>query len=204
MNQTLNWLSYHYLAVFVVAITAGVAILATIKRPRRWFLWAIDAVVVLAIAIASLTFWFFATVTRAVEHRTKTLTYASLGAPDIHRVAELRGNVVVLNYWATWCPPCRKEMPDLSRLADSYRGKGVIVLTISDEEPELLQKFLAKYPQSTTTARFSSDSPKTAIERMAFGVRPATLILGRDGRVRDVAIGGRTYEEFDAAVRASM
>jgi thiol-disulfide isomerase/thioredoxin len=204
MQHAFSWISDHYLAVFVVAVVAGIVVLAKIGRPRRWFLWAVDAVVVLAIAIASLGFWFFTTVTHVLERRTNAITYALLGAADVHRVADLRGNVVVLNYWATWCPPCRQEMPDLSRLADAYRDKGVIVLTISDETPERLQQYLAKYPQSTTTARFTSGSPATPIERMAYGGRPTTLVLGRDGRVRRTLIGGRTYDDFDAAVRAAL
>jgi thiol-disulfide isomerase/thioredoxin len=204
MQQAFSFVSDHYLAIFIIAIVAGVAIVAKIGRPRRWFLWIADAAVVVVIAIASLAFWFFTTVTHVLEHRTNTLTYASLGAPDVHRIADLRGNVVVLNYWATWCPPCRKEMPDLSRLADAYRGQRVIVLTVSDETPEILQKFLAKYPQSTTTARFTSDAPQTPIQRMAYGGRPTTLVLGRDGRMRRMLIGGRTYEELDAAVRAAL
>src|SRR5580765_1078974 len=197
MQQAFSWVSDHYLAIFILAIIAGVAILASIGRPRRWFQWMIDAVVVLAVAVASLAFWFFTNVTKVIEHRTNALTYASLNAPDVHRVAELRGNVVVLNYWATWCPPCRKEMPDLSRLADAYRDKGVVVLTISDEAPEALLKYLAKYPQSTTTARFTSEAPRTAIQRMAYQGRPTTLILDRDGGMRRMLIGGREYADFD-------
>jgi len=204
MQQTFSFVSDHYLAIFVVTVVGGAAILAAIRRPRRWFLWIADAVVIVAIAVASLSFWFFTSVTNVLERRTSAITYAALGAPDVHRVADLRGHVVVLNYWATWCPPCRKEMPDLSRLADAYRDKGVIVLTISDESPEVLQKFLARYPQSTKTARFTSDAPRTGLQRMAYNGRPTTLILGRDGSTRRTLIGGRTYEEFDAAVRAAM
>src|SRR5437764_6579585 len=196
MQQTFSWVSDHYLAIFVVAIVAGVTIIAFIRKPRRWFHWTIDAVVVIAIAVASLAFWFFTNVTKVIERRTNTLTYASLNGPDVHRVAELRGNVVVLNYWATWCPPCRKEMPDLSRLADAYRDKGVVVLTISDETPEVLLKYLAKYPQSTTTARFTSDAPHTAVQKIAYNGRPTTLILGRDGRMRQMFIGGPPYRDF--------
>jgi thiol-disulfide isomerase/thioredoxin len=203
-QQFFSFVSDHYTAIFIIALAAGIAAVAKIGRPRRWFLWAADAVVVIVVAIASLAFWFFTTVTHVVEHRTRTITYAPLGGPDVHRVADLRGNVVVVNYWATWCPPCRKEMPDLSRIADTYRHKGVVVLTISDETPERLQKYLAKYPQSTTTARFTSDAPRTPIERMAYGGRPTTLVLGRDGRMRRMLIGGRTYEELDAAVRAAL
>ena len=204
MERAFIWVFDHYLAIFIVAIVAGVAILATIKRPRRWFLWLADVVVVLIIGTASLAFWFFTNVTHALEHRKNTLTYAALDGGPQRRVADLRGNVVVLNYWATWCPPCRAEMPDLSRLADAYRDKGVVVLTISDEEPEQQQKYLAKYPQSTMTARFTSDSPRGAVQTMAYRGRPTTLILGRDGSTKQVFIGKRSYADFDAAVRASM
>src|SRR5437764_15099093 len=153
MQQTFSWVSDHYLAIFVVAIVAGVTIIAFIRKPRRWFHWTIDAVVVIAIAVASLAFWFFTNVTKVIERRTNTLTYPSLNASDVHRVADLRGNVVVLNYWATWRPPCRKEMHDLSRLAHASRHKAVLVLTISDEAPQVREKYLAKYPQSPTTPR---------------------------------------------------
>jgi thiol-disulfide isomerase/thioredoxin len=204
MERAFIWVFDHHLAIFTAAIVAGVAILALIRRPRRWFHWAIDAVVVIVIAVASLAFWFFTNVTKALEHRTNTLTYVSLDAADAHRVADLRGNVVVLNYWATWCGPCRAEMPDLSRLADAYRGKGVVVLTISDEAPEQLQKFLAKVPQRTTVARFTSDAPQGKVQGMAYRGRPTTLVLGRDGGLRRMFLGKRSYEDFDAAVRASM
>lgn len=204
MERAFIWVFDHHLAIFLVAIVAGTAILAKIGRPRRWFLWIADGVAIIAIVVASIAFWFFTNVTKVVERRTNALTYAALDAPDVHRVADLRGNVVVLNYWATWCPPCRKELPDLSRLAEAYRDKGVIVLTISDEPAEVLQKYLAKYPQATTTARFTSDAPRTAVQKMAYGGRPTTLILGRDGGVRRMFIGGRDYADFDAAVRAAM
>jgi len=95
-------------------------------------------------------------------------------------------------------------LADLSRLADAYRDKGVVVLTISDEAPEVLQKYLAKYPQSTTTARFTSDAPRTPVQKMAYNGRPTTLILGRDGSVRRMFIGERPYRDFETAVRRAM
>ena len=204
MERAFTWVFDHHLAVFVVAIVLGVAILAKIGRPRRWFLWLADVVTVLAVALATLAFWFFTNVTRVIERRTQAITYAALTSSDVHRVADLRGNVVVVNYWATWCPPCRKEMPDLSRLADAYRGRGVIVLTISDEAPEVLQKFVTKYPQSSLVARFTSAAPSTGVEKAAYGGRPTTLVLGRDGAMRRMFIGGKTYDDFDAAVRAAL
>src|SRR5579863_7939310 len=51
-------------------------------------------------------------------------------------LAAQRGKVVIVNFWATWCPPCRKEMPDLQALYDKYKDQGFVVLSISDEGKE--------------------------------------------------------------------
>ena len=60
------------------------------------------------------------------------------------RVADYRGRVVVLNLWATWCPPCREELPTLNRLQAAYRDRGVVVITLSDEPADQLAAFLAE------------------------------------------------------------
>ena len=204
MERAFIWVFDHHLIVFIAAIVIGVAILTMIGRPRRWFSWLGDVVVVIVLAVASLAFWFFTNVTKALEHRTSTVAYTAFDGGPAHRVADLRPNVVVVNYWSTWCPPCRDEMPDLSRLADAYRGKGVVVLTISDEEPDVLRKYLAQYPQTTMMARFTSDAPRGKVQGMAYRGRPTTLVLNRDGSTRRMFLGKRSYGDFDAAVRAAM
>jgi peroxiredoxin len=57
---------------------------------------------------------------------------------------DLKGKVVLVNFWATWCAPCRKEMPDLQALYDKYKGRGFIVLSISDEEAGKVKPFVAE------------------------------------------------------------
>jgi len=59
------------------------------------------------------------------------------------RLADLRGQKVVVNFWATWCPPCRSEMPDLDRVARESRGEGVVVLTVDQmESPDTVRGYL--------------------------------------------------------------
>ena len=70
--------------------------------------------------------------------------YDDLGAK--RELAELRGRVVLLNFWATWCAPCRHEMPMLSKLQREYADQGLVVLYVSLEEPEVLTPFLAAEP----------------------------------------------------------
>ena len=55
---------------------------------------------------------------------------------------ELRGKVVVVNFWATWCPPCRKEMPDLEALYTILKEKGLVILAISDEVADKVKPFI--------------------------------------------------------------
>lgn len=123
------------------------------------------------------------------------LTFHEVGTGAPRRLSELRGKVVLVNVWATWCPPCRKELPDLEKLQADYAGQGLVVLTVSTEERELLQAFAAEHPLRTLNAYSSTlgwyDAPG----------RPVTFVIDREGRLRDYMTGGHPYEEFAAAVR---
>src|SRR6267378_433848 len=61
------------------------------------------------------------------------------------KLSSLRGRVVLVNFWATWCPPCRKEMPDLDSLYSRFRKKGLVVLAISDEGADKVSPFLKEH-----------------------------------------------------------
>lgn len=59
-----------------------------------------------------------------------------------HSIAEWQGKVRVINFWATWCPPCRKEIPDLIKLQQEYAAKGVVVIGIAIDDPEAVADYL--------------------------------------------------------------
>jgi thiol-disulfide isomerase/thioredoxin len=99
-----------------------------------------------------------------------------------HSLAEHRGKIVVLNFWATWCLPCREEMPMLSKLAPKYDQKDVAFLAASIDDAQTQSKiphFLEK--KKITLPVFTGATPET-LKQFALGeIVPATLILDRDG-----------------------
>ena len=77
------------------------------------------------------------------KRQTADFTLLDLQGKPWH-LRDLKGKVVLVNFWATWCPPCRKEMPDLQALYDKYKEQGFLVLSISDEEASKVSPFIAE------------------------------------------------------------
>jgi len=99
-----------------------------------------------------------------------------------HSLAEHRGKVVVLNFWATWCLPCREELPMLSKLAPRYGEKDVVFLAASLDDAQTRSKiphFLQK--KKITLAVFTGVTSEVLKEFQLGEIIPATLILDRDG-----------------------
>jgi thiol-disulfide isomerase/thioredoxin len=104
-----------------------------------------------------------------------------------HDLAAYRGKVVLINFWATWCEPCRQEMPSIERLAHKLAGKPFVVLAVNLDEPEArIRRFLRQTPFDLPVLL----DPNKAVAN-AWGVRmlPATFIVDRDGRIRYRLIG---------------
>lgn len=195
-DDILGFLFDHSLLVFGIAIAIALAVLVKIGRPRRWWAWLLDFGSVGAIAISVAALWFFTSIAGAMDHRLESLTVTYPGDPTPHKLSEYRGKVVFLNYWATWCGPCRHEIPAINKLVDTYRGSDVVFLAVTDEDFAVIEKFRARFPMNAKVARFTSDPPKSAIEKMCYGGRPTTLVIDRDGSVRKRIIGARDYEDF--------
>lgn len=105
--------------------------------------------------------------------------------PDPATLNELRGRVVVLDFWATWCGPCQMVMPHLDRLHAQYHGQGLTVLGISDESRPVIQRHLTRNPVGYTVAQDVQGTGRT------FGVHaiPTLVVIDRHGKVREVYAG---------------
>jgi peroxiredoxin len=112
----------------------------------------------------------------------------------------LRGKVVLLNFWATWCPPCRREMPDMEKLYQRYSEKGLVVLAVSDEKRETVEGFLQK--QSYTFPILLDPERKV---NTAFGIEgiPNSFLFDRQGKLVSQSIDMRTERQFLEMFRAA-
>jgi thiol-disulfide isomerase/thioredoxin len=148
---------------------------------RRWFHFrkSLSAFPLLCVVLAVLFGFCGAAWLEAAATPDFTLTNLDGKA---HSLAEYRGKIVVLNFWATWCLPCREEMPMLSKLAPKYDEKEVAFLAASIDDTQTqpkIARFLEK--KKVTLAVFTGPTPETLKQFDLGEVVPATLILDRDG-----------------------
>ncbi len=132
---------------------------------------------------------------------------AYAAAPDVQftkldgssfRLNELKGRVVLLNFWATWCVPCRNEIPSLSAMQKDLESRGLSVIGVSyDDTADLVQQFQKDIPQSYQIVlggrEVGSELPASPL--------PTTYIIDRQGRIRDKMIGERTRDAFEAVIK---
>lgn len=112
----------------------------------------------------------------------------------VHDLAALRGRVVLVNFWATWCPPCIEELPSLQRLWDAWRRHGLEVLAVNvGEEARDVETFLAGFrPALAFPVLLDEDGDAFGAWRV-FGL-PTTFVVDRQGRLAYHAAGPRAMD----------
>lgn len=115
-----------------------------------------------------------------------------------YSLAGLRGKVVLVNFWATWCPPCRKEMPDLEKLYESLGPQGFVVLAISDEDRPTVEKFLQG--KGYTFPILLDPGREIHKEFQVEGI-PRSIVYDREGKLAAQSIDMRTASQFRAMLK---
>ena len=112
-------------------------------------------------------------------------------------LAPLRGQALVINFWATWCPPCIKELPEFDRLHRTEARRGVQVLGLAVDGPTAVRQFLARQPVSFAVglAGFEGTDLSRRLGNTAGGL-PFTVVIGRDGRLRHRKLGPTDFDEL--------
>ena len=108
-------------------------------------------------------------------------------------LSALRGKVVLVNFWATWCPPCRKEMPDLETLYARFKDQGFVILAISDEELDKVQPFIA---ERHITYPVMLDPGHKVNDLFQVDGIPKSFVYNRNGKLVAQSIDMRTQGQF--------
>ncbi len=141
-----------------------------------------------------------ATVLALVGQPAPDAAFVNLASGERVRLSELRGRVVLLNLWATWCPPCLREMPDLNRLDQDYGPLGLTVVALSDEPLQTIQSFVQARTFEFLVAQAPIGSLDSAYEA-ARRTLPTTFVIDREGVVQAVESGARDYAHFAEIVQ---
>lgn len=110
-----------------------------------------------------------------------------------YRLSDFRGQVVVLNFWATWCPPCRYEMPSLERARKAVHGQGIVILAVNVGEDETtVFAFTGRYPVNFPLLL---DRDGAVVRQYPVIGLPTTYVIDPRGRVTHRAVGGREWDD---------
>jgi len=126
------------------------------------------------------------------KRQSADFTLADLQGKAWH-LQDLRGKVVLVNFWATWCPPCRKEMPDLDALYNKFKDQGFVVLAISDEEAAKVSPFIAEHKISYPVLL---DPGRKVNDLFIVEGIPKSFVYDRGGKMVAQSIDMRTRNQF--------
>lgn len=115
-------------------------------------------------------------------------------------LSELHGKIVLINFWATCCPPCRKEMPDLEALHKRFSAQGLVVLGISDEDPAKVGPFVR---ENAVSYPVLLDPGKSVKHTFALRGIPNSFVFDRSGQLVAEAMDMRTQNQFLAMLRSA-
>jgi peroxiredoxin len=122
---------------------------------------------------------------------------AALNSEDI-ALSDYAGQVIVMNFWATWCPPCRAEMPGLNRFYEAHRDEGLVVLAINGQEDEAtVRPFIEANQFSFPVLLDLNGAVARQYTTRSF---PTTFIIGRDGTIQHVQVGIINEQQLDEIV----
>lgn len=177
------------------------------------------ALVVVAVVAAGMLYFGFHMARRAGSENAEIMKHGP--APDFAletldgktmKLSDLRGKAVLLNFWATWCDPCRSEIPELIELQQKYAAKGFTVLgvDVDEEGPSAVTKFVDKERFDVNGAQAQINYPTvvgsddTAEQLGGLFGYPTTILIGRDGKEIKRLVGPINYDEMSHLIESHL
>ena len=112
---------------------------------------------------------------------------------EVHKLADYKGKPIIINFWATWCPPCREELPSMNRAWEKVKGDGIEMLAINvGEDEDTIFAFSGEYPIDFTVLL---DESGKEINNWPIKGLPTTFVIDPEGRIVYQAIGGREWDD---------
>jgi cytochrome c biogenesis protein CcmG/thiol:disulfide interchange protein DsbE len=201
-----DWLFRLTLSTLAMTVPFFVTLFWALRDRRRNALF-LSGKVGLALAILSLGLaWKPVNDAITRSKQSRNLALRDVAAPpfntlDIlgktHRLGDQNGKVVLVNIWASWCEPCRKEMPKLDRLYLERKDRGFIVFGLSDEEVEVQRKYVEQVPVTYPLLMLSGEVPNLYRDIARY---PAIFLIDRQGRLQPAPDPDAPFEKVEAAV----
>ena len=138
-------------------------------------------------------------VTVAQDSPPKELSLKDIKGRNL-RLSSYRGKVVLLNFWATWCPPCRTEIPDLIKLQRDYENRGLQVIGVT-YPPQTLREVRGFVRRAKVNYPVALGTKETKLLFSSSETLPMTIVIGTDGRVRDIIEGILLPDEFEQKIK---
>jgi len=173
---------------------------------NRLLKWSLSTVLFLLILLSSLVFMRITYIkpnvlpilnqlTALIDHPAPALSYTVIEGLRPDRIESNHGKVVLVNFWATWCRPCIKEIPALEQLQKHYGNRDFKVIMISDEDQESIRKFVKKHDLEVEVVQGDFNWVNLGNER------PASFILDKQGIVRHYFTGGYDFAHFEKYIK---
>ncbi len=186
-----------FLALLAVSVTIGVSLFALSRAgssnadSRR---------------VSAVTVYAVNAVTSRTSGKAVDFTWTDAGGRENTFSTVTAGKVVLLNVWATWCPPCRREIPDLVKISDEMASKGVVVIGISiDDKEDAVTRVRTYAEKNNVTYLNLVDAQKEIAESYgSIQAIPTTFIIDRQGAVVQRIVGSQSKEAFVAAIQKAM
>ncbi len=205
-----DWLFRLSLSTLSMTLPFVVTLALATKDHRRHAL-TLSGKIGLAIAILSLGVAYQPVsdgITRLKQSRNMALRNVAAPSFDtldldgkVQRLADQRGKVVLINIWATWCEPCRTEMPKLDRLYRDRKGQGFVAFGLSHEDVNAQRKFVQQVPVGYPLLTTQGTIPSLYRDIARY---PAIFLIDRSGRLQPAPGPDQPFEKLDAAVGALL